>query len=155
MLWLVNGQVCDVERGRVQRLDLGLTLEPVDRGRIATVTKKAKPKADDRVVDMSGLYLLPGLIDCHVHLVLKPEDDVGAMERRTDAGIALYAAKAAAQHAAGWHHHVSAIAAAGTMSRWPCATRSRAANRIGPRLYLVRPHPVHDRARHVRLSRHV
>lgn len=135
MLWLVNGQVCDVENGRVQRLDLGLTLEPVDRGRITTVTKKAKPKTDDRIIDMSGLYLLPGLIDCHVHLVLKPEDEVGAMERRTDAGIALYAAKAAANTLLGG---TTTVRDCGGWNYVEMALRNsiESGESIGPRLYL-------------------
>lgn len=135
MLWLVNGQICDVETGRVQRLDLGIALEEVDRGRIATLTKKARPKADDRVIDMAGLYLLPGLIDCHVHLVLKPEDDVGAMERRTDAGIALYAAKAASRTLLGG---TTSVRDCGGWNYVEMALRQSidSGESIGPRLYL-------------------
>lgn len=135
MLWLVNGQICDVENGRAQRLDLGIALEEIDRGRIATLTKKAKPKADDRVIDMTGLYLLPGLIDCHVHLVLKPEDDVGAMERRTDAGIALYAAKAAERTLLGG---TTTVRDCGGWNYVEMALRNsiESGESIGPRLYL-------------------
>jgi imidazolonepropionase-like amidohydrolase len=135
MLWLVNGQVCDVETGRVQRLDLGITLEAVDRGRITNVTKKAKPKSGDKVIDATGLYLLPGLIDCHVHLVLKPEDNIGDMERRTDAGIALYAAKAAERTLLGG---TTTVRDCGGWNYVEMALRQsiESGESIGPRLFL-------------------
>ena len=45
---------------------------------------------------MPGAWLLPGLIDCHVHLTIPTElADPAAGANRTDAAVALYTAKAA------------------------------------------------------------
>ncbi|RBQ21087.1 amidohydrolase family protein [Spongiactinospora rosea] len=43
-------------------------------GRIVSVVDS--PPADADVVDAGGLTLLPGLIDCHTHMLLRPEDQV-------------------------------------------------------------------------------
>jgi imidazolonepropionase-like amidohydrolase len=140
MLWLVNGHICDVENGRPQRLDLGIDEKTnegaVAIGRIAALTRKAKPKPGDRVIDVPGLYLLPGLIDCHVHLVLKPEDGIGDMERRTDAGIALYAAKAAQRTLLGG---TTTVRDCGGWNYVEMALRHsiESGESIGPRLYLA------------------
>jgi len=56
---------------------------------------------DDRrpepgAIDMGGLYLLPGLIDCHVHLGMRAEDaDPAKVATRPDAAIARDMAEAA------------------------------------------------------------
>ena len=56
----------------------------------------AAPGAGDAVVDLDGCWLLPGLIDCHVHLT-QPTDapDPAAAATRSDAAVALFAAAAA------------------------------------------------------------
>ena len=45
---------------------------PVDilcrNGRIAQIARSIDPPSDATVIDCSGRYVLPGLIDCHVHL---------------------------------------------------------------------------------------
>jgi imidazolonepropionase-like amidohydrolase len=47
-------------------------------------------------IDAAGLYLLPGLIDCHVHLAMRGEDpDPAANASRSDEEIRSYAASAA------------------------------------------------------------
>lgn len=66
--WLTNGTICHVREGRAER---GAVL--VDGGAIAAVTSEADPRGEDRVIDMNGRWLLPGLIDCHVHLTLNPD----------------------------------------------------------------------------------
>jgi imidazolonepropionase-like amidohydrolase len=93
MRWLMGGQVYDVADGSFRAADIG-----VENGRIATIGSGAHRAADDGVIDASGLWLLPGLIDCHVHLTL-PTDagDPAASANRTDAAITLYAAGAAAR----------------------------------------------------------
>jgi imidazolonepropionase-like amidohydrolase len=93
MRWLMGGQVVDVVTGEVRRGDVGV--DTATR-RIASVGTGTRREADDEVVDVSGSWLLPGLIDCHVHLTL-PTDvgDPVASASRTDAAVALYAAAAA------------------------------------------------------------
>lgn len=43
--------------------------------RIAAVRPMAEPNAGERVFDAEGLYVLPGLIDCHVHLTSSGEPE--------------------------------------------------------------------------------
>ncbi|HVR66471.1 MAG TPA: amidohydrolase family protein [Verrucomicrobiae bacterium] len=91
MRWLVGGNVFDVEKGKFQRSDIG-----IDGERIAAITPQAKPDRKDEVHEMPGAWLLPGLIDCHVHLTIPTElADPAAGANRTDAAVALYTAKAA------------------------------------------------------------
>jgi imidazolonepropionase-like amidohydrolase len=40
----------------------------IEEGRVAAVTPWAPPPADARLIDWSALWVLPGLIDMHVHL---------------------------------------------------------------------------------------
>ncbi|MDO8362451.1 MAG: amidohydrolase family protein [Actinomycetota bacterium] len=97
MRWLMGGQVYDVDAGTFWAADIG-----IDHGRIAVLGAGAGSNAgralDDEMIDASGLWLLPGLIDCHVHLTL-PTDagDPAAAANRSDAAITLYAAGAAAR----------------------------------------------------------
>ena len=92
MRWLVGGEVLDVDVGTFRRVDVGV--DP-DTGRIAEVGQ-ARPAADDDVIDVSGRWLLPGLIDCHVHLTLTTDaGDPRADAMRTDAAVALDTAAAA------------------------------------------------------------
>jgi imidazolonepropionase-like amidohydrolase len=90
MRWLVGGQVYDVEAGSFRRADVGL-----DGDRIATIADGARRASDDEVIDVSGAWLLPGLIDCHVHLT-QPTDagDPAKASTRFDAAVALYTAAA-------------------------------------------------------------
>ena len=91
MRWLVGGQVYDSTSGSFRRADIG-----IDGGRITAVRPDARRAGADDVVDVSGSYLLPGLIDCHVHLT-QPTDagDPAAAAGRSDAAVALYTAAAA------------------------------------------------------------
>lgn len=88
----MGGQVLDVVAGTVARADVAIG----DDGRIAHVGVGGRRSADDDVVDVSGHWLLPGLIDCHVHLT-QPTDagDPAAAARRSDAEVALFTADAA------------------------------------------------------------
>ncbi len=97
MRWLVGGQVFDTESGTFRRADLG-----IDGGRIVTISDGThRPGTADAtdatdVIDVSGMWLLPGLIDCHVHLT-QPTDagDPAKAAARSDAAVALYTAAAA------------------------------------------------------------
>ena len=93
MRWLMGGQVYDVSTGSFRTADIGIA-----HGRIATVGSGARREHADDTIDATGLWLLPGLIDCHVHLTL-PTDagDPAASANRSDAAITLYAAGAAAR----------------------------------------------------------
>jgi imidazolonepropionase-like amidohydrolase len=91
MRWLVGGNVYDVAKGSFQRAEIGIEGE-----RIAVITPQAKPDRKDDIYEMPGAWLLPGLIDCHVHLTIQTElADPAAGANRTDAAVALYTAKAA------------------------------------------------------------
>jgi imidazolonepropionase-like amidohydrolase len=91
MRWLVGGNVFDVAKGIFQRADIGIEGE-----RITAITAQAKPDRKDDIYEMPGAWLLPGLIDCHVHLTIPTElADPAAGANRTDAAVALYTAKAA------------------------------------------------------------
>lgn len=91
MRWFMGGQVYDVEQGSFRAADVG-----IENGRIAALDKGAKRAAGDETVDAAGLWLLPGLIDCHVHIT-QPTDhgDPRAAASRTDAEVALFTAAAA------------------------------------------------------------
>ncbi|MDE2435782.1 MAG: amidohydrolase family protein [Sphingomonadales bacterium] len=58
------GHLVDPEQGRV----LDDRLLRIEDGRVAAVTPWAQPPAGTTVIDWSGLWVLPGLIDMHVHL---------------------------------------------------------------------------------------
>jgi imidazolonepropionase-like amidohydrolase len=95
MRWLVGGQVYDVEEGTFRRADIGVEGRG-GGGRIVTIADGARRAGDDEVVDVSGRWLLPGLIDCHVHLTIDThEGDPYAAARKSDAAIALHTAAAA------------------------------------------------------------
>jgi imidazolonepropionase-like amidohydrolase len=66
----------------------------VERGRIAAIVDEARAPAG-RVLRLDGLTLLPGLINCHVHLCLGAEPDPVRMLRDDPPG--LTAVKAAAR----------------------------------------------------------
>src|SRR5262245_23508894 len=132
MFWLVGGNVYDVEAGAFRRADIA-----VDDQRIATVAANGKPAAGDRIVDVDGAWLLPGLIDCHVHLTMPTElADPAEAAKRSDAAVALYAAKAAertllggittARDVGGWNYVEMAVRDA--INQGLC---------IGPRLFLA------------------
>lgn len=132
MLWLVGGEVYDSREGVFRRSDIGIEGE-----RIATVLPAARPGPGDAVLEADGLWLLPGLIDCHVHLTMPTElPDPAAAAGRADAAVALYAAKAAertllggvttARDAGGWNYVEMAVRHAIEEGLY-----------IGPRLFLA------------------
>lgn len=62
-LLIRNGHVIDPKNGIDAVRDVA-----VAAGRIAAVAEKIAPSAATRVVDATGLYVTPGLIDIHVHV---------------------------------------------------------------------------------------
>ena len=60
--YLVNGKILDVRTGKFIKADLKITGK-----QIASVQEKASTEA--KKVDCSGKYLIPGIMDAHVHLV--------------------------------------------------------------------------------------
>jgi imidazolonepropionase-like amidohydrolase len=63
-LYVRAGRLVDPETGTVQTQ----RLLRVENGRVAAVTADGAVPAGAKVVDWSGFTVLPGLIDCHVHL---------------------------------------------------------------------------------------
>jgi len=132
MRWLTGGSVYDVHKGAFRGADIAIADQ-----RIATITPDGRPGSGDEVIDVAGAWLLPGLIDCHVHLVMPTElADPAAAAKRTDAAVALYAAKAAertllggittARDVGGWNYVEMAVRDA--INEGLC---------IGPRLFLA------------------
>ncbi|MGD9997767.1 MAG: amidohydrolase family protein [Ilumatobacteraceae bacterium] len=132
MLWIVNAQVLDAAGRRFARADIG-----IDGEVIREVVARASPEPDDDVIDLAGSWVLPGLIDCHVHLT-QPTDagDPSAASTRSDAEVALYTAKSAertllngittARDVGGWNYVEMAVRDA-----------IRDGLAIGPRLFLA------------------
>jgi imidazolonepropionase-like amidohydrolase len=133
MLRLAGGVVHDVHTGGSTPGTL-----IIDGDRIADVVPPdVPPRLGDTTVDVSGLHLLPGLIDCHVHLIMRGEDpDPSANASRSDEAIRAYAAEAAertllggtttVRDVGGWNHLEMALRREIEEGRRP-----------GPRLFLA------------------
>jgi imidazolonepropionase-like amidohydrolase len=126
-----GGLVYDVDGGSFSRVDVS-----VSQDRIVALEDPSRG-ATGRSIDAAGLFLLPGLIDCHVHLVLRSEDpDPSSAAERSDQDMARYAAGAAERTLAagvttvrdvgGWNHV--------EMSLRDAIERGRA---VGPRLVVA------------------
>lgn len=76
-LALVNANLVNVQTGTVQE---GQTLV-VDNGRIAAIGTAAPP-AGVRVIDLGRRWLIPGLIDAHVHIA-----SLGQMRAALESGV--------------------------------------------------------------------
>jgi dihydroorotase len=62
-LLLKNGHVIDPKNNINEKRDVAIA-----KGLIAAVERTIAPSTAARVVDLSGLYLTPGLVDIHVHV---------------------------------------------------------------------------------------
>ena len=125
MIWLTNGDIYNVHLGCFTRGTLVIA-----DGRIVETTQSTVPPDDALVIDLRGRYLLPGLIDCHVHLTVpSDEPDPHALARRSDALAALYTAKAAertllagvttVRDVGGWNHVEMAVRKAARAGDFP------------------------------------
>lgn len=79
---LKGGHVIDPKNGRDSVADVALA-----GGRVAAVGADLNPALADRVVDVSGLYVTPGIIDMHVHVyhTRAPEGDPEGLSVVADA----------------------------------------------------------------------
>jgi len=70
-----NANLVDVKSGKLL-LETHLLVE---EGKVAAIYQGECPALEaERVIDAQGTYLLPGFIDCHVHLVWDGSDDPNA-----------------------------------------------------------------------------
>jgi len=123
MLWLTGGQIYDVEEGGYRRGEIAIDDTCAQGGRIEAITATASPGAEDEVIDVDGAFLLPGLIDCHVHLAMPTwVADPAAAAARPEGLIAIHAAVAAERSllagftalrdVGGWNYHEMAVRSA-------------------------------------------
>jgi imidazolonepropionase-like amidohydrolase len=97
MIAIVGAEVYESEAGKFSPANLVIRGERIAR-LVPREAAHSRPRDDrsDAVIDATGLYLLPGLIDCHVHLTTRGEDaDPAANAGRSDVEIRSYAAAAA------------------------------------------------------------
>ena len=114
-VWLRGGRLYDVAAGRFAAGDIRIEGE-----RIAAIAG-GRAAGNDSVIDMAGAFLLPGFIDCHVHLCMPTEDGNpdSPWRGRLPGEIAIYAARAAcrtlmggittARDVGGWDYHEIAV----------------------------------------------
>lgn len=60
-----NATVLTITRGTLQNTDV-----LIRKGKIAAVGRGLRASADAKVIDATGKYVLPGIIDCHSHSML-------------------------------------------------------------------------------------
>ena len=78
-----NATLLTITHGALQNTDV-----LIRRGKIAAIGKNLKASADAKVIDASGKYVLPGIIDCHSHSMLDAINEgtlsVSSMARTRD-----------------------------------------------------------------------
>lgn len=119
--WIIGGNVYDVAEGAYGRHDIEIT-----DGCIKALVDGAKPGPDDQVVDVDSAYLLPGLIDCHVHLCLPTQAaDPSNPWRATACPVPSPSMPPRRPGAPSWAGSPRrGTWAAGTIMKSPCATPS-------------------------------
>jgi imidazolonepropionase-like amidohydrolase len=113
-LWLTNARIYDVHAGKFTKGDIEIRDD-----RIASVG--TYPGAGAERIDLEGMFVLPGFIDCHVHLCVPTEtaDPSGLWNNALPGEVALYAARNArrllmcgvttARDVGGWDYHEIAV----------------------------------------------
>lgn len=113
-MWLAGGQVYDVHNAEFASTDIH-----VENGRIVEIGKA--PTTGAEVVDLAGAFLLPGFIDCHVHICVDTAsgDPNNPWKDALPGTITLWAAGAAkrmlqcgittAREVGGWDYHEIAV----------------------------------------------
>lgn len=116
MTWLVNGKVLDVRSGQSDKKHVH-----VDGGRIVELSTTHPKSSAERIIDLEGAYVLPGLFDCHVHICTNTSiaDPAQGWGDALPGTIAIYAAQAAhrllmagittARDVGGWEYHEMAV----------------------------------------------
>src|ERR1700682_1924102 len=72
-LMLKGGHVMDPRNGVDKLADVGIR-----GGKVAAVEANLPASASNKVIDASGLYVTPGLVDIHVHVFWGPKHGVSA-----------------------------------------------------------------------------
>jgi imidazolonepropionase-like amidohydrolase len=113
-MWLTGGQVYDVHSGSFTASDI-----LVEADRIIELGKA--PKSAQQTVELDGAFLLPGFIDCHVHICVNTAsgDPNNPWKDALPGTITLWAAGAAkrmlhcgitsARDVGGWDYHEIAV----------------------------------------------
>jgi imidazolonepropionase-like amidohydrolase len=113
-MWLKGGQAYDVHDASFTATDI-----LIEDGLITRFGKA--PASGDDVVDLDGAFLLPGFIDCHVHICVNTEsgDPNNPWRDALPGTVALWAAGAAkrmlhcgitsAREVGGWEYHEIAV----------------------------------------------
>jgi imidazolonepropionase-like amidohydrolase len=78
-----NATVLTITHGTLQNSDV-----LIRKGKIAAIGKNLKAPANARVIDATGKYLMPGIIDCHSHTMMEAVNEgtlaVTSMARTRD-----------------------------------------------------------------------
>jgi imidazolonepropionase-like amidohydrolase len=134
MIWLTGAHVYDVHRGDFDALDIGVAGDRIGR---LVERGSARPASGDTVIDAGGTYLLPGLIDCHVHLTVDSADaDPSAGASKPDHVVAAFARQAAARTL---RAGVTAVRDLGGSNYLEMALRDAVerGDALGPRMFLA------------------
>lgn len=82
-LLLVNGRIIDINIGSIRHGSIHIRGTEIDTVAISDTPSSVPaiiPGPNTKVIDLEGGYVLPGLIDCHVHLLAGPgSSTVGTM----------------------------------------------------------------------------
>ena len=131
MIRLANGYVYDVHQGAFSAADL-----VIEGNRISEIVGRGG-QGNGRVIDVDGAHLLPGLIDCHVHLVMaSDEGDAQGLLQKSYAEVVLSASAAARRTL------LSGVTTVRDCGGWDylefgLRTAIRKGMTIGPRLFLA------------------
>lgn len=132
MTRLTNGKVYDVAKASFEDLDILLRGDRIE----ALVPRDQAATADQDVLDMRGAFVLPGLIDCHVHLTLDPSvGDPSAYKQRDNQRIRRDTSAAARATLLGG---ITSVRDCGGWEYLEMAVREEiaAGTAIGPRMFL-------------------